>query len=221
LYIFELFCSFLTFFLIFCFIFERSFYIFELFFNSWPFLINFDFFFIFDLSLVFELFFDCWNFSRITFMMDGGVARSLDDIDLSALSEPAGIFELVEQIGSGTYGQVYKVTLTTILVFSSIWKYCKKIKQKMTKNIFLFPEKTGAGECIYRRPAGARYLLGWGLDKKINFKLIFFKWTLYRWAYKDELFPKKGKMNKLKIRKRSGLKILPLDSWLKNKRTRN
>lgn len=41
--------------------------------------------------------------------MDGGVARSLDDIDLAALSEPAGIFELVEQIGSGTYGQVYKV----------------------------------------------------------------------------------------------------------------
>lgn len=43
-------------------------------------------------------------------MIDGGVARSLDDIDLSALSEPAGIFELVEQIGSGTYGQVYKVS---------------------------------------------------------------------------------------------------------------
>ena len=41
--------------------------------------------------------------------MDGGVARSLDDIDLAALSEPAGIFELVEQIGSGTYGQVNKV----------------------------------------------------------------------------------------------------------------
>ena len=46
---------------------------------------------------------------RFILEMDGGVARSLDDIDLAALSEPAGIFELVEQIGSGTYGQVYKV----------------------------------------------------------------------------------------------------------------
>ncbi|XP_018421329.1 PREDICTED: misshapen-like kinase 1 isoform X3 [Nanorana parkeri] len=35
-------------------------------------------------------------------------ARSLDDIDLSALRDPAGIFELVEVVGNGTYGQVYK-----------------------------------------------------------------------------------------------------------------
>ncbi|XP_078474311.1 misshapen-like kinase 1 [Lampetra planeri] len=35
-------------------------------------------------------------------------ARSLDDIDLAALREPAGIFELVEVVGNGTYGQVYK-----------------------------------------------------------------------------------------------------------------
>lgn len=32
----------------------------------------------------------------------------LDDIDLSSLSDPSGIFELVEVVGSGTYGQVYK-----------------------------------------------------------------------------------------------------------------
>ena len=32
----------------------------------------------------------------------------LDDIDLSECKDPSGIFELVEQIGSGTYGQVYK-----------------------------------------------------------------------------------------------------------------
>ena len=38
------------------------------------------------------------------------MARSLDEIDLSALSDPAGIFDLVEQIGSGTYGQVFKGT---------------------------------------------------------------------------------------------------------------
>ncbi|XP_072349582.1 misshapen-like kinase 1 isoform X5 [Scyliorhinus torazame] len=35
-------------------------------------------------------------------------ARSLDDIDLAALRDPAGIFELVEVVGNGTYGQVYK-----------------------------------------------------------------------------------------------------------------
>ena len=38
------------------------------------------------------------------------MARSLDEIDLSSLSDPAGIFDLVEQIGSGTYGQVFKVS---------------------------------------------------------------------------------------------------------------
>ncbi|CBY14843.1 unnamed protein product [Oikopleura dioica] len=32
----------------------------------------------------------------------------LDEIDLSECKDPSGIFELVEQIGSGTYGQVYK-----------------------------------------------------------------------------------------------------------------
>ena len=40
---------------------------------------------------------------QILFRMSG-----LDDVDLSALKDPAGVFELVEQIGSGTYGQVYK-----------------------------------------------------------------------------------------------------------------
>ncbi|XP_053115419.1 misshapen-like kinase 1 isoform X4 [Hemicordylus capensis] len=41
-------------------------------------------------------------------MADPAPARSLDDIDLSALRDPAGIFELVEVVGNGTYGQVYK-----------------------------------------------------------------------------------------------------------------
>ncbi|XP_047494475.1 uncharacterized protein LOC125042675 [Penaeus chinensis] len=34
---------------------------------------------------------------------------SLDDIDLNALKDPAGIFDLIEVVGNGTYGQVYKV----------------------------------------------------------------------------------------------------------------
>ena len=42
--------------------------------------------------------------------MDQVTARSLDEIDLGALADPAGIFDLVEQIGSGTYGQVFKGT---------------------------------------------------------------------------------------------------------------
>ena len=32
----------------------------------------------------------------------------MDEVDLSSLKDPAGVFELVEQVGSGTYGQVYK-----------------------------------------------------------------------------------------------------------------
>uniref|UniRef100_A0A915A6H1 non-specific serine/threonine protein kinase n=1 Tax=Parascaris univalens TaxID=6257 RepID=A0A915A6H1_PARUN len=35
-------------------------------------------------------------------------SNSLDDIDLNALRDPAGIFELIEVVGNGTYGQVYK-----------------------------------------------------------------------------------------------------------------
>lgn len=36
------------------------------------------------------------------------MSSSLADIDLNSLSDPSGIFELVEVVGSGTYGQVYK-----------------------------------------------------------------------------------------------------------------
>ncbi|CAB1316363.1 unnamed protein product, partial [Coregonus sp. 'balchen'] len=42
-------------------------------------------------------------------MSENAPTRSLDDIDLAALRDPAGIFELVEVVGNGTYGQVYKV----------------------------------------------------------------------------------------------------------------
>jgi len=37
-----------------------------------------------------------------------GVNNSLDEIDLAALKDPAGIFDLMEVVGNGTYGQVYK-----------------------------------------------------------------------------------------------------------------
>ncbi|XP_018562125.1 mitogen-activated protein kinase kinase kinase kinase 4 isoform X2 [Anoplophora glabripennis] len=40
--------------------------------------------------------------------MPPSVNCSLDEIDLTALKEPAGIFELIEVVGNGTYGQVYK-----------------------------------------------------------------------------------------------------------------
>uniref|UniRef100_A0A671NX75 non-specific serine/threonine protein kinase n=1 Tax=Sinocyclocheilus anshuiensis TaxID=1608454 RepID=A0A671NX75_9TELE len=51
-------------------------------------------------------------------MANDSPAKSLVDIDLSSLRDPAGIFELVEVVGNGTYGQVYKVELAWIsLVF--------------------------------------------------------------------------------------------------------
>ncbi|KIH68528.1 hypothetical protein ANCDUO_01139 [Ancylostoma duodenale] len=34
----------------------------------------------------------------------------LDEIDLNTLKDPAGIFELIEVVGNGTYGQVYKIS---------------------------------------------------------------------------------------------------------------
>ena len=39
---------------------------------------------------------------------NGAMGSSLDDIDLAQLKDPAGIFDLMEVIGNGTYGQVYK-----------------------------------------------------------------------------------------------------------------
>ncbi|XP_030283457.1 mitogen-activated protein kinase kinase kinase kinase 4-like isoform X6 [Sparus aurata] len=41
-------------------------------------------------------------------MANDSPAKSLVDIDLASLRDPAGIFELVEVVGNGTYGQVYK-----------------------------------------------------------------------------------------------------------------
>ncbi|XP_041076106.1 mitogen-activated protein kinase kinase kinase kinase 4-like isoform X2 [Polyodon spathula] len=41
-------------------------------------------------------------------MANNLAAKSLDQIDLSCFRDPSGIFELVEVVGNGTYGQVYK-----------------------------------------------------------------------------------------------------------------
>lgn len=45
--------------------------------------------------------------SSNSFIM-AAINTSLDDIDLAALKDPAGIFDLMEVVGNGTYGQVYK-----------------------------------------------------------------------------------------------------------------
>uniref|UniRef100_A0A1I7X5S2 Protein kinase domain-containing protein n=1 Tax=Heterorhabditis bacteriophora TaxID=37862 RepID=A0A1I7X5S2_HETBA len=47
----------------------------------------------------------------------------LDDIDLNALRDPAGIFELIEVVGNGTYGQVYKVRLYSLKVSLRCFSY--------------------------------------------------------------------------------------------------
>uniref|UniRef100_A0A6I8N532 non-specific serine/threonine protein kinase n=1 Tax=Ornithorhynchus anatinus TaxID=9258 RepID=A0A6I8N532_ORNAN len=49
-------------------------------------------------------------------MANDSPAKSLVDIDLSSLRDPAGIFELVEVVGNGTYGQVYKVGVRRVIL---------------------------------------------------------------------------------------------------------
>ncbi|CDQ92129.1 unnamed protein product [Oncorhynchus mykiss] len=53
-------------------------------------------------------------------MANDSPAKSLVEIDLASLRDPAGIFELVEVVGNGTYGQVYKVC-SNIYYFLRLW----------------------------------------------------------------------------------------------------
>ncbi|CDQ77626.1 unnamed protein product [Oncorhynchus mykiss] len=50
-------------------------------------------------------------------MANDSPAKSLVEIDLASLRDPAGIFELVEVVGNGTYGQVYKVCSSIIYMY--------------------------------------------------------------------------------------------------------
>ena len=58
----------------------------------------------------------------------GMMGQSLDDIDLAQLKDPAGIFDLMEVIGNGTYGQVYKGrhTKTGITTLYSVRAWFRK-----------------------------------------------------------------------------------------------
>lgn len=41
--------------------------------------------------------------------------NGLEVINLNELRDPAGIFDLIEVVGTGTYGQVYKVLLSSFM----------------------------------------------------------------------------------------------------------
>ena len=63
--------------------------------------------------------------------MGVGGGSSLDDIDLAQLKDPAGIFDLMEVIGNGTYGQVYKGrhTKTGKLISKGVTIFWFKVSQ--------------------------------------------------------------------------------------------
>ncbi|KAF7470736.1 Hypothetical predicted protein [Marmota monax] len=69
-------------------------------------------------------------------MANDSPAKSLVDIDLSSLRDPAGIFELVEVVGNGTYGQVYKVGVGRLLCFpwhveTSCWGTRERVRNPL------------------------------------------------------------------------------------------
>ena len=57
----------------------------------------------------------------------GGPNGALDDIDLASLKDPAGIFDLIEVVGNGTYGQVYKGRHTKTGKFGTFFRESKKV----------------------------------------------------------------------------------------------
>jgi len=70
---------------------------------------------------------------------------------VSLLQDPAGIFELVEVVGNGTYGQVYKVRYRwragergLAIFVRSMWSYCYSTLQ------FMFLEKSSyVPPCVF------------------------------------------------------------------------
>ena len=53
--------------------------------------------------------------------------RILSNYVLRFIQDPAGIFDLVEVVGNGTYGQVHKVTSEHLLQFLVFIFACKRI----------------------------------------------------------------------------------------------
>uniref|UniRef100_A0A8C7GD50 non-specific serine/threonine protein kinase n=1 Tax=Oncorhynchus kisutch TaxID=8019 RepID=A0A8C7GD50_ONCKI len=86
-------------------------------------------------------------------MANESPAKSLVDIDLASLRDPAGIFELVEVVGNGTYGQVYKVCLRFPIPYRQYIAYCRlsettENRRKLAQTCIFLPlvmEFCGAG----------------------------------------------------------------------------
>lgn len=60
---------------------------------------------------------NCALYLLIFFVIAFVIMRILSNYVLRFIQDPAGIFDLVEVVGNGTYGQVHKVTSELLLQF--------------------------------------------------------------------------------------------------------